>query len=83
MPVYELRSELFEGHIVFEYENDRLKKYVDYSDMGDLQRTYFSANFPMYIKDLERLNTATATIKRVEKQTDFESFSESNKKTRK
>lgn len=83
MPVYELRSELFEGHLVFEFENSRLKNFKDYSDMGDMQRTYLSANFPMYEKDAKKLNTKTAKLKKVAKQTDYESFVESNKKPRK
>ncbi|PKP09853.1 MAG: hypothetical protein CVU09_09495 [Bacteroidetes bacterium HGW-Bacteroidetes-4] len=74
MPVYELSSELFEGKLVFEYENKHLTRFVDLSDMGEMQRTYLSANFPMHESEIGKLKTKTATLKKVAAETDWEQF---------
>ena len=77
MPTYKLTSQLFEGHLQFEYENNRLSKYADYSDMGDMQRTWLSANMPMFEEDIKELNTNTSKVIKTDKQTLYESFSNS------
>jgi hypothetical protein len=81
MPVYKFTSSRFEGKIFLEYENGQLTKFINYSQMDDLQLTWLSGNFPMFENMLPALQGKSGTVEMVQQHTDFECFNQYLKKS--